>query len=222
MDHPTATTDRIPNQPQPAKIDLHLHPRIPIHDRHSGPAPTKPQLIDRIPVQRAIRHHHPTPGQQHVHLGHRHTPIQPGLDLFSMRRQRFPGRPYPTRPVRAHRSDHLPHQLIRQLTHTAFLAHPHGLRRGQIPADRFAVHPSQIRHRPQRMTGQPQPKNLPDLDHRHLPVAHAGNQWPHDRADEAPRRMVPLLPTRWSHHWQAPGPMLVAAPPLRWSHARGS
>lgn len=38
---------------------------------------------------------------------------------------------------------------------------------------------------------------------------------------EEPRRVVPPLTNRWSHHWQAPGPMLVAKLGLRWSLTRG-
>jgi hypothetical protein len=97
MHHPASPSSGIGDQPQPAKVDLQLHPRIAVHDRDGRPAPSEPQLLDREAVQGPIRHHHPAPVQQHMHLDQRQVLLQPLLDLPPVRLQRLPG--HPDRPV---------------------------------------------------------------------------------------------------------------------------
>jgi hypothetical protein len=149
MSDPPHPTDRVRDQPEPAEIDLQFLTRAPVSDPDRGPAPAEAQFGDRVTVQRAIGHHDPAPAQQNMHLGQRQVLFQPGRDLLPMSLQRFPGRPDTTRPVRAHRGDHRPKQLIRQLPRAAFLRQPGGLGGVDIPADGLSVHPRQRRHRAQ-------------------------------------------------------------------------
>jgi hypothetical protein len=108
MSVPAAPTNRVWDQPKPTKIDLQFFTRGPVSDPDSGAATAEPQLGDRVAVQRPIRHHHPAPAQQHVHLGQRQVLLQPGRDLRPMGLKGLPGLPNTVWPVRAHHTDHRP------------------------------------------------------------------------------------------------------------------
>ncbi len=110
--------------------------------------------------------------------------------------------------LRAHDLHDLAQHLIGELVHTTIDADTDRDRRLDIPADGLAVHPTQPGHRTQRLTPQPQTKNLTNLEHRNLPKRHRRLS---DRQQErrcspvtAPNRrtprVVPSLAARWSHH----------------------
>jgi hypothetical protein len=141
---PARPAGGIGDQPKPAEIDLQLHPGIPVEDRDRRPPPTKAQLVNREAVQRPIRHHHPAPAQQQVHLDQRQVLVQPLLDLCSMRLQRLPSLPDPARSVRAHGGNHLADQRVGQLGDPAVLAQPGGVRGLDITAHGLAVHPASV------------------------------------------------------------------------------
>jgi hypothetical protein len=206
VDHPASTAGRVGHQPEPAEIDLHLHPGITIGDPQRRAAPAEPALVHGEAVQRPIRHHHPAPTEQHVHLGQRQIPLQPGPDLVAVRVKGLPRSADPMRAVRAHHPDHRAEQLIGQLPR-ATLAQQPGVPRGlHIAAHGLAIGPSQHGHLAQRVTRQPQPKNLLHLDHEHLPVGHAATTTAARPEAGTPRRspspanrVVPSLASPWSH-----------------------
>jgi len=80
---------------------------------HHRPPTTEPQLDHGETVQRAIRHHHPAPLQQHVHRRHAQPLLKPAADLLTMPRRGTPtrsrcpaappGTPRRTAPSTAHR-----------------------------------------------------------------------------------------------------------------------
>jgi hypothetical protein len=51
---------------------------------HHRPPTTEPRLDHGEAVQRAIRHHHPAPLQQHVHRRHAQPLLKPAADLLTM------------------------------------------------------------------------------------------------------------------------------------------
>jgi hypothetical protein len=151
----------------------------------------EPQLRCGIPMQRPIRHHHTTSAEQGVHLRHRQALIQPRLDLLMLAGDGLPRFAFAGGPTRPRPGDHHRHQLVRQLTRIAVPVQPTRAGPVHIPMHRLAVRARQPGHLPQPSTLQPQPQDLPDLDHRYLPVAHAANKAAKRPKAPKPRRVVP-------------------------------
>lgn len=186
MCHPAASRDRISDQPQPAKVQLALHPRLPISHPHRRPPAAKSALLDGEAVQCPVGHHHPAPGQLAVDVHQLQPVIDPGPDPLPLplTGQRLPRRTVPRRPHRTHRSHHHTQQLITQLGLTTVADQPGLLPRGHITPGGLAVHPRPLRRPAQPVTGQPGPQHLPNLDHMHLPVHHAAPPDHSTRSDQ--------------------------------------
>ena len=110
-------------------------------------------------------------------------------------------------------------------------------RRLHVAAHGLAVHPGQPLDGPLALAPQPQPQDLTYLEHTNLPEAHRRPLDPLTDGGESTGsepalvdpRVVPLLagrrphqwPNRRSHNWPKGGPMLLAKPAPRRSHAPG-
>ncbi|WP_308206118.1 hypothetical protein [Mycobacterium shinjukuense] len=115
--HPAPPGLRVEDQPHPSEVDLALHPRLAICHRHRR-APAAALVVGALhtePVQRAMRHHNPLPGEQITDLHHGQPVADPLGDLITLVFKGFPRHTMTVRAVRAHRLHHLPDQLIGQL-----------------------------------------------------------------------------------------------------------
>jgi hypothetical protein len=136
---PPGAARQVGHQPESAEVDLQLHPRVAVGDRHRRAAPPEPELGDREAMQRAIGHRHPAALKQHMGLGQRQALLDPGVDLLAVRRDRLPGRAGAPRAVRAHRRDHCAQQLVAELAGPVVAVQPSGLGSLDIAADGLAV-----------------------------------------------------------------------------------
>jgi hypothetical protein len=74
--------------------------------------------------------------------------------------------------VRADDLDHSSQQLIGELVLATAPIKAGSFRRPHIAADRLSIHPRQSLDPSQTLSGQPQPQDLPDLEHSDLPERH--------------------------------------------------
>jgi hypothetical protein len=145
--HPATTWGhRISHQTESAEIDLQLIARCAvIHpDRRAPPAPADIAHLQRIAMQRPLRHHHTTTRQQLVRLAHRQLIVpQPALDELMMGDQQPPRATAPIDAMRAHRLHHRSDELIGELPLALLAAQTQLDRSSHVAADRLAVHPRQ-------------------------------------------------------------------------------
>lgn len=212
---------RIQQQPHLAEVDLQLDAGLAIGDPHRARLTAEPQLLGGVAVQRPIRHVDPASDQQVMDLGQLQLVlVQPPLDPVVLGAAGLPRRPVARRPVRTDRLDHHPDQLVGQLRLAAVARQPRGLRRLDIAADGLAVTADDVGDGPKPLVGlQPQPQNLSDLDHGHLPVAHTpsvdtadANRTPQATGNPVGGPMTgrPVVPCSW-RNTPPSGPFTVAS-----------
>ena len=183
---------RIRDQPEPAEVQLTLHPRLTIGDPHRGLTAAEPAPGDCEPVQRPIRHRHPVPRQLAVDVGQLQViALDPLPDPRLLGQQRLPRRAVPAGPHRADRGHHRPEQLVGQLVFAALADQARGHRRLDVPARGLAIHPRPLTGRTQPLTAQPTAQHFPNLDHRHLPERHPT---PPDLSTWTNRKRSPNVP----------------------------
>ncbi len=154
--------------------------------------------------------------QQRPNLRHQDAVLEPALDERPVLAAHRAHRARHTRTPRADFLRYAAQQLIgrRRRTFTAHQAQRR--RRVQVAPRGFAVHAHDVGGRADAFARLPNPQNIFDFCHQHLPVRHAALQ--PKRAglqhDDSRARRDEVVPSLWR---QSPGPMLVAAMRLRWS-----
>jgi len=116
---------------------------------------------------------------------------------------------------------HIADELIGEGSLTMLPGQAGGLGGLHVAPDGLAVDPGQAGDRPQPVSPDPQPEDLPDPCHGHLPERHAAPPALDDGRCVARDRAGSVEPRRRSHDWQGGGPMVVARTALEWSLDRG-
>jgi len=118
--HPAALGLRIIQQAHPPEISLAFGSWLAVgHPHRRRPAvPAMPEHLQRVPMQRPLRHHHALPGQQLPGLNHGHALIEQTLQPGLMRSQQRPAIPVPVSATRPDPLSHPAEQLIAELSLT--------------------------------------------------------------------------------------------------------
>jgi hypothetical protein len=177
--HPTLLPGhRVEDEPHLGEVDLALDPGLAVVDPDRGGADAEAAPLDREPVQGAVWHHAPLPGEQFLDLHDRQrrlaiTAGHPLGDLLLPGEQQLPRRAVSVRARRADRGHHRADQLIGQRLDTVVAAQALGLGRSDVPASRLAIHPRPFGDLAQTGPFEPTPEHLSYLNHTDLPESHA-------------------------------------------------
>jgi len=228
--------DQRPHHPAPAgvpvddeahlpEVDLQLTAGLTIShpDRHTPGRAAHTEDLQRVAVQRALRHDHPLADQQLTGLHHSQLLLdQPRLELVVVGHQSRPRRAVTGRAVRAHPLTHHTDQHVGELLLAGLTDKPRLHAGRHIAPDRLAVHHRQPLDRAEPLAPQPQPQNLTNLEHWNLPERHRHLPGPlngtggectlSDTAAGGPR-VVPSLAEGRSH---APGGTTAQVVPCSW------
>jgi len=169
---PSTLRLRVEHQPQPAEVELALHPGRTVGDPQRRLPPAEPAALHREAVQGPVRHLDAAPSQLAVDVGQRQIRRHPGRDLLGPRPERLPRRPVPRGPGRAHRGHHHADQLVGQLPWATGAGQPGRLGGLDVAAGRLTVHPGPLSRRPQPRPREPCPQHFGNLDHPNLPERH--------------------------------------------------
>ena len=229
MTHPAAAGRPVGHQPEPAEVDLALVARLAVVHPHRRAPPAPPDVahLQRVTVQRALRHHDPASAEELMGLAHRELVLlQPALDELMVGDQQPPRVTPAIRAVRAHNLHHRADEPVGELLLTAVADQTPLNRGGHVAADRLAVQPRQPLRRPDPLAPQPQPQHFTNLVHTNLPERHrrppgplVGRRQLHRQRHRrwwtpgGPITGDEVVPCSWRNSPQG-GPMLLASDTL--------
>jgi hypothetical protein len=172
--HAAAPGGRVIQQAHLPEVSLHLGARLAVSHRHRALAGSAAiaQHLQRIAVQRPLRHHHALAGQQLPSPHHGQAVAEQLGQPPVMSRQQRPGLPTPAGPVRPDLLGHRAQQLIAELGLAPSPVQTAPGSRLHIPAGGLAVHLRQPCDRAEPFAPQPQAQHLFDLVHANLPERH--------------------------------------------------